>query len=288
MCASNRRLTAMAFRGRRARPTPRCRIGIAISVTVAAALCVPPATVLAAPDEIQVYVDDMNDRGAFGVELHTNYVSVGSKSPSYPGELPSHHVLQLTPEFSYGITPNLEAGMYFPPVAVAPGGEAYENGMRLRLKYVAPRDEGQRLFAGFNTEFGYSARRVADSAWNLELRPIVGYRDERWLVAFNPIVDYAFSAPGRGSSFEPALKVGRLVAPGWRVGFEDYASLGPLRRVAEREHAHTLYAALDVEVGRLDLNLGVGRGFGETGDRWVVKMIVGLPFDLFAGGAAKP
>ncbi|NTV11615.1 MAG: hypothetical protein HGA47_12715 [Zoogloea sp.] len=234
---------------------------------------------VAAPDEIQVYEDDMNRPGEYGVELHANFVMQGPRTPSYAGELPSRHVLQVTPEFSYGITPNLEAGMYFPPIAFAPGGQSYENGMRLRLKYIAPKEEGQAFFYGLNTEFGYSSQRVSDSAWNMELRPIMGYRAGPWLVLFNPIVDLAFSQPGSGASFEPAFKVGREVAPGYRIGLEDYAALGPLQRnVVEREHAHTLFAAVDIEMGGVDVNFGIGRGFGDASDRLLAKMIIGLPF----------
>lgn len=259
---------------------PACRLSL-LSPGFLAALLLSLTTGLAtaAPDEIQVYEDDMNQPGEYGVELHTNFVIHGPTEPSYPGEMPSRHVLQMTPEFSYGITPNLEAGMYFPPIAFSSSGQSYENGLRLRLKYIAPKEEGQRFFYGLNTEFGYASRRVSDSAWAMELRPIMGYRGERWLFVFNPIVDVAFSQPGSGATFEPAFKVGREVAPGYRLGLENYASLGPLHRnVAEREHAHTLFAALDVDAGGVELNFGIGRGFGEASDRLLAKMILGLSF----------
>jgi len=142
-------------------------VAILISVSFGAA---------AAPDEIQVYTDDMDDPGQFGLELHVNYALKGAKEPSYEGEMQSHHRLQITPEFSYGLTKTLEAGLYL-PVAMSSDGNFYGNGLRLRLKYIAPREEGARFFWGLNAELGKSAQRVSESAVGLELRPIIGYCD---------------------------------------------------------------------------------------------------------------
>jgi len=35
---------------------------------------------------------------------------------------------------------------------------------------------------------------------------------------------------------------------------------------------------VDVEMKGFDVNFGIGRGYGDTGDTWVVKAIVALPF----------
>lgn len=76
---------------------------------------------VAAPDEIQVYTEEMNKPGEFSLELHSNYALKGAKAPSYQGEKPGHHMLQITPEFSYGVTKALEAGMY---LVVSHGNDA--------------------------------------------------------------------------------------------------------------------------------------------------------------------
>jgi hypothetical protein len=62
-------------------------------------------SVFAAPDEVQVYGDEMNAPGEFGLEQHVNYTVKGQRTPDYAGQLVSHHVTQITPEFSYGINP---------------------------------------------------------------------------------------------------------------------------------------------------------------------------------------
>jgi len=247
-------------------------------VTVAAFGFVSPGA-LAAPDEIQVYTEEMNDPGEFGLELHVNYAIEGAKEPAYAGEMKSHHRLQVTPEFSYGITKALEAGLYL-PVAMGSDGNVYGNGLRFRLKFIAPREDGERFFWGLNTEIGYSPRRVSESYWGMELRPIVGYRGEDWLVSFNPILDMALSNNvSREPNFEPGLKVTRKVAQGVQAGFEYYGEFGPMHHaLPASERSHYLYGVMDIEKKDFDANFGIGRGFENAGDKWVAKAIIAFPF----------
>jgi len=235
-------------------------------------------TARAAPDEIQVYTEELNDPGEVGLELHVNYVIEGARVPAYPGEKPSHHLLQMTPEFSYGINRTLEGGLYL-PVAVAPDGNVYGNGVRVRLKYIAPRGEGASVFWGLNVEFGYFARRVSESHLGIELRPIVGYRDADWLVSFNPIIDTDLSSNvSRAPNFEPALKLARRLTKGVHAGVKYYGEFGPIERMPADQRAHFLYAALDFEKNGYDINFGIGRGFENAADKWVAKAIFAIPF----------
>ncbi|HUX64930.1 hypothetical protein [Sulfuricella sp.] len=233
----------------------------------------------AAPDEIQVYTEEMDDPGEFGLELHVNYAIKGTKAPGYAGEMPSQHMLQITPEFSYGVTRTLEAGLYL-PVAIGPDGNAYGNGLRFRLKYIAPHEEGRYFFWGLNTEVGYSARRVSESDWGMELRPIVGYRSEDWLVSFNPILNLNLSNNvSREPHFEPALKVTRKAAEGVHAGLEYYGEYGPIHHtLPQNQRAHYLYGVVDIEKKGWDIDFGVGRGFENAGDIWVAKAIIAFPF----------
>lgn len=130
------------------------------------------------------------------------------------------------------------------PLALAPGGHAVNNGARLRLKYIAPRADGDRFFWGLNWEFGYFSRR-SDSPWGMELRPIVGWRDAGWLVAFNPILGIDLTAQGsRIPRFEPALKLAREVRGGLAAGIKLYGDLGPIHhRRPGAEHSHSCTAS---------------------------------------------
>lgn len=251
----------------------------ACSTLAAALVCLAAPAALAAPDEIQVYTEEMDDPGELGLELHVNYAIKGAREPGYAGEMPGHHLLQVTPEFSYGITKTLEAGLYV-PFAMAPDGNLYNNGLRLRLKFIAPHEEKNYFFWGLNGELGYRTRRVSESYWGLEIRPILGYRSEDWLVSFNPIVNMDLSNNvSRAPNFEPGLKVTREAMEGLNAGFEYYGEYGPLRDpLPADQRAHSLYAVMDVEKGDLDVNFGIGRGIGENPDKWVAKAIIAFPF----------
>ena len=151
------------------------------------------------------------------------------------------------------------------------------NGAKLRLKYIAPSTGA--FFWGVNFELGRTSHRVTESNDNFELRPILGWRGGAWLVAINPIIDAALSGgTSREPVFAPALKVSRAVAEGVQLGIEHYAELGPIHHIPDfNQQNHMLFGALDVQKGALDLNFGVGRGLTSASEKWVVKMIVGIP-----------
>ena len=248
----------------------------ALFAALVALLSLAPAAV-AAPEEIQVYTDDVNEPGEFGLEMHINYVVDGFRTPAYAGQLPTHRVLQVTPEFSYGFAKNWDAGLYLLST-VAPDGNVYGNGAKLRVKYIAPASGA--LFWGLNMELGRTSKRVTESATNVELRPIVGWRGGKWLIAFNPIVDVALSGNGgREPAFAPAFKIARTVSEGLQFGIETYSDLGPLHHSPSfNQQDHILYAVADLQKGAVDLNFGIGRGVTSASEKWVAKMIVGIPF----------
>jgi hypothetical protein len=234
----------------------------------------------AAPDEIQVYTEEMNDPGKFGVEQHLNYTIQGQQIPDYAGQMVAHHAIKATPEFSYGITKNLEAGLYV-PFAFTPNGATYLNGLRFRLKYIAPREVNQSSFYGLNIEVGRDTLRVSDSLSGMEIRPIIGFHDAHWLVSFNPILNLGLAANvSHQPQFEPALKVMHSVTKEVRAGFEYYGEYGTFTQMRpSSQRGHTLYAALDVESHGLDVNIGIGRGMVNAADKWVMKAIIALPFE---------
>jgi hypothetical protein len=63
----------------------------ACSLALAAKLGLASPDIFAAPDEIQVYTEEMDNPGEFGLELHVNFVPKGEKIAPYAGaiELPS-------------------------------------------------------------------------------------------------------------------------------------------------------------------------------------------------------
>lgn len=242
------------------------------------ALCAARGAI-AAPDEIQVYTEELNAPGEFGLEQHLNYTIRGQQTPDYPGQMTSHHVTQITPEFSYGLTDTFEAGLYV-PVAVTSAGDTFLNGLRVRVKYIAPRQDEEEVFYGLNVEVGRDAPRTSESISGMELRPIIGYRDAQWLASFNPILNMALAGEvSRQPQFEPSWKLTHRMSAATRGGFEYYGEYGPLNNLLPRDQrAHSLYAVVDVATDDLDINFGIGRGFVNAADDWVMKAIIALPF----------
>lgn len=232
----------------------------------------------ASSDEIQVYDDAINPPGEFGLEIHANYTAEGAREPAYPGDLSSHHLLRVTPEFSYGLTRIFEAGLYL-PLALDGEGNFYGDGAKIRLKYI-PGLESDRYFLGLNLELGRVSKRLEESHWNTELRPILGFRHAPFLVAFNPILGWSFSGghSWQYPTFEPAIKVRFDIVEGIGIGVEHYADLGQIDRILPLdEQGHTLYGVIDVSKGLLDLNFGVGRGLTKSVDDWIIKAIISVP-----------
>jgi len=234
-------------------------------------------------DEIQVYLDDINDPGKFGLEMHVNTTPSGRATPDYSGEVPPYHSWRVTPEFSYGLGHGLEAGLYVPTVTDA-DGTFYAGGWKLRLKWVPvkPKEGEAGWFFGANTEWGRLHRSYSESRYDTELRVIMGYHGRDWLVAMNPILSWALSPGYRGGGPDTMYgwKVAHDVTEGVALGFEYYDGVGRLGHELPHEfQEHTLFLALDVDRGPLEFNFGVGRGLTDAADRWTVKAIVEFPLN---------
>ena len=242
----------------------------------------PVPALAALSDEIQVYTDDINDPGEFGLELHLNTTPRGRALPAYPGEAVPQHGWRLTPEFSYGLSPSLEAGLYLPTNRDAAGNTTLA-GAKLRLKWMPVRGSAESggWFLGANGELSRLAQRFSQSRDSFELRLMSGYRGADWLVAINPVFGWDLSSGYRGRSpdFSLSGKVARNISPHVAIGAELYCELGTLGRILPAsQQANTLYAAVDVKAGGWDINLGLGRGLTSAADAYTVKAIFGLPF----------
>jgi hypothetical protein len=236
-------------------------------------------TAFAASEEIQVYLDDLSAPGQFGIDVHNNLALVGVKRPEYAGQQRAHRTYRLTPELYYGLTRDLELGLYLLGSRSA-NGTSTVDGSKLRLKYIAPHDESAGFFWGANLEVGRTARRVSELPWNAQLKGILGWRGAGWTLGANPNLDWSLSKGGGPATASLDLKAARTVADGTQLGLELYNDLGPARRLdALSRNSKSLYVVLDQDLGRdIDLNLGLGRGLTSEGDRWVLKFIVGTHF----------
>ncbi len=176
--------------------------------------------------EIQVYEDDINAPGEFGLEAHLNFTAQGTRTPDYPGHVPPYHVGRMTLEPAVGLTDWLELGAYL-QFLWAPGGDARFAGWKGRLKLVVPERAGLPIMLGLNVEVARVPYSVEQDRWANEFRPIIGWRGERWLVSVNPIFGWALSGSDRFRvDLEPCGKVSFDTRLGFAVGAEYYSSLG--------------------------------------------------------------
>ena len=233
----------------------------------------------ASPEEVQVYMDEMNPPGEVGLDVHLNYALRGQATPDYPGQQLSDRRLRITPEFSYGLTRNIELGLYLPLADLDRDGRLSADGAKVRVKFIAAKPAEQDWFWGANLEVGRVDRRLDINPWNAELKGIWGIRKGPWTVAVNGNVDWVVSGPGpRPTTFEADAKLSYQLREGLGVGVETYNELGGGRDFGRLSAGdQRLFLVIDKAIGRWDLNLGAGYGYGRPQDDWIVKAIIGVP-----------
>jgi len=234
-----------------------------------------------ADEEIQVYMDEIGKPGEFGVDVHTNYVASGDLVTDYPGNQPSLHRLRITPEFAYGLTDSLELGLYLPLATLDRDGQLDLGGIKFRLKYVAPKAPAGRWFWGANLELGRVNHSLDANPVNGELKGIAGTRSGPWTLAFNANVGFKVSGPEPApATLELATKLMHSIGNGASLGIESFNGLGELRSPGHmHESEQAGYIVLDKSIGRWELNLGAGMGYGTSPDRLILKAIIGVPID---------
>ncbi|RQW43283.1 hypothetical protein [Novosphingobium sp. LASN5T] len=247
-------------------------------LVLAPALLLPATPAFAAPEEIQVYMDEMNQPGAVGLDVHVNDVVRGNGTPDYPGAETPLHRWRITPEFSLGLTDQFELGAYLPLATVAPDGVARVQGVKLRLKWLAPHGP-TGAFWGANLEVGKVGHRLDQNPWNGELKLIGGWRNDHWVLAANGNFDFVIAGPNPGPiTLDIDTKAGYRLTPTLTVGVESYNEVGPLRDPGHFGNTeHSTYAAVDAQIGKWDLNAAVGKGYGANADSVIVKFIIGVP-----------
>jgi hypothetical protein len=257
------------------------RIPVACGALLAvSALAVARDAAAVDPFEIQVYDGTANAPGVPGLELHLNEWATGHRDAVLP-ELPLHGQFHATLEPSFGVLPFWELGGYL-QTALRDDGTFDYAGVKLRSKFVTPPGTMGRWRLGLNLELSILPGTYDHDRWGSEVRPIVAWQSDKWLFAFNPILDQplAGSDASLGPSFEPALKASRTVGP-VALGFEYYASFGPLGALLPwRSQEHYLYEAVDLlSVERFELNAGIGEGLTPESAGIVLKVILGYSLE---------
>ena len=256
----------------------RMCVGTAAAIGLFAGLAPPAAR--AADEEIQVYMDEIGPPHRLGLDVHLNYVPTGRIAPDYAGQQASGGRTRITPEWSWALNPNVELGLYLPLMTLDRRGGFEADGVKGRIKWVAPRPDDQPWFWGLNFEIGRVKRDLDINPWNAELKGIAGVRSGPWTLAANLNVDWVVSGPDQGAPAELqlALKAGYSLDKETSIGIETYNALGTTQSLGRfSEGDHQTFLVVDKGFGRWDLNIGVGYGYGQPEDRWIVKAVIGVP-----------
>jgi hypothetical protein len=231
-------------------------------------------------DEIQVYTQDIQKPGKMGLELHLNRTLQG---PRNAPDGPFNGSTNLTPEFSYGLTPTFDVGLYL-PTAFDTDHHYRFSGPKLRAKWMPlqlEEEDAPGAFAGVNLELARTNRSFSEVRWEAELRFIGGLQVEDWLLAVNPIFGWPLSdEQGRGTpdfttAWKATYRKWKQAAPGLEL-YLDHGLLNhpdPLRQQNQR-----LFFTLDVDHAPFVFNVGIGHGLTSASECWTLKFIFEIPF----------
>lgn len=229
------------------------------------------ADVNAAPEEIQVYLDDFADAGKPGLDLHTNFVPSGQQS--------TNHQFRVTPEFSYGLNTNWEVAAYWLTVK-DPGGSPQTDGMKIRTRWRPKAPSTDSIFYwAVNVELGQLSKRFYQDQTSGEIKLIGVWKTEPWTLGMNLNLDRALkSHPVQAATSEIDTKIAYQIKEGLKVGIENYSFLGANHSDPNQpKSSHSNYLAADFDLGKWDFNVGIGRTLSDSPET-VLKAIIGVPF----------
>jgi hypothetical protein len=235
-------------------------------------------------DEIQVYDYTINKPGEFGLEIHLNTTPAGRTFQDYPGEVTDEHGFRYTYEFSYGLTKDIELGLYI-DTETDGAGTFYFEAEKYRLKWLPLQPGGNDntgWFAGTNWEYSLGGHEFSQSRAVLELRVIAGYKAGDWLFSMNPVFDWNMSEGYRDidPDFTASFKLTHKIVDGLFGGIEYYGDIGKLVHAAALEQQdQRLFAVIDVDMEPYVFNFGIGRGFTRQADEWTIKAIIEVPVE---------
>ncbi|WP_421956468.1 hypothetical protein [Polaromonas sp.] len=240
------------------------------------------AACIAAPEEIQVYLDEFAAPGKFGLDLHTNYVL-----SAQPGSN-TRRMLRVTPELSYGFNENWEGALYW-LTSVGPAqldGHPVTDGVKIRAKWRprAPTPDSP-WYGAINVELGQLSRRFYPDQTSVEIKLIGVYQKGPLTLGANLNLDRALRTDAQQPATaeldtKAAYRITSKNEGDVRLGIENYAFLGALRSWAiPSTRTSSTFLVTDFSFRRWDFNVGLGKASGATPDRWLIKAVIGIPLD---------
>lgn len=250
-------------------------------LTLALLAFLPPAHAAAQdPFEIQVYEYITTPKGRWNLETHFNYTARGTKVMEGTAA-PSQGQTHLTFELTRGITSHFELAGYL-VFAKREGHGPDLVGWRIRPRIRAPESWNIPVKLSLSTEVAFPRDLYEAEDVTLEVRPIIEWQFGRLLIDLNPVIGRSLKGPGTGAGwdFEPGARVGLTVSTVVDVSVEYYGSLGPVKEfLPADEQVHQFFGGGDIQLkDTVVLNLGVGLGATDAGNRTVLKARLGWMF----------
>ncbi len=236
----------------------------------------------AIPDELQIYVDETIPVGKFSLDVTTHTTPSNPKISAEDGLRSSAHLLHISPELGYGLTPNTQLSVQlFGDVDTR--GRSRTSGARVGFKTLFFRpddDDDDGAFAGMLVEAGRLPRTLSTNRLDGEIKLILGLRTGRWLFALNPELGFKISGSGESTPDVSArAKVSYRTDAGYHLGLEHYADLGTIKHIGPlNQHSQQTFGVVDFNALGWEFNVGLGRGWNAYSQGWVAKMIVSVPF----------
>ena len=236
---------------------------------------ISPYPAMAAPEEIQVYMDEFAEKGKFGLDLHTIYTLSTKDNLNQP----PRRQLRLTPELSYGLNDHFEVAGYFLTNRAA-AGNPQTDGIKVRMRYrpIVPTEE-TTWYTAVNIELGKLSQRFNSEGSNGEVKGILSWKSALWVAGLNLNIDRPLKTASKApTTYELDGKLAYKVSSDLQFGVEHYAFKGALHgNVPGFLPNQTTFLISDFTIGKWDINFGIGRASGNIPDKVILKAIIGVP-----------
>lgn len=266
----------MAVQPRRSCLSKNLTTGVRVRVMSSLFLCVALCNAFAAsatPNDIRVLTDEISALGTKTIEFQGSLAKPLKNSPLGAGL-----AFQGLAEFAYGFAEHWEISAQFPVKRL--DGAWNASGINAELQFVAPHDDDDGFYWGARAEIGYALPAGDRRTWQVEMRPVLGYRAANWHFVLNTAVTKALTGDDKKIKFEPSAKVLYQLTKRNSVGTEYFVEAGPLSNVLPRSQRRELaFLVVDSKIGKSDVSFGFGRGLTNASDRLVVKFIISTAFD---------
>jgi hypothetical protein len=221
------------------------------------------------PFHIRVHDYEPLQPREWNLELHTNYVGLGSRT-SEDTTASTHNQFHLSSEITAGVTPSFSLGAMLLTGRRVGNGLEYA-GAKILPHWYAPGSWNLPLDLGVVAEFSFFTTPYDENSISLEIHPVLEKRIGRLVLDMNPGFERSLRGPSReGWSFQTSF----------RASFEASNRITPtIEYYRESSRFNHIVAGAEIRINT-SVSWSVGAGFGPTpaGNRRVFTSILEFGF----------